>query len=765
MYTLEVCVDLRVPTLHFPKKHCPPQVGEICVNPPKSLPAAGGRVLRALLPTVSPPLRIYRYLPQIPYLRMPQGIMKCRVTLLTVWFVCFTFLLHAGSKSDSLQLLLKGKLADTVRIDVLNKLSFELKNSDPSKAIDYALQAVELSEKVKRPKDIARSQHTTGTIYYIQANYPEALKHYLESLKYREQMNDSVNLAKVYNNIALVYYALDNANEALQYHFRSIAIKQKRNDLNGLAYSFGNVGNIYYDLAQRAGTKDKPNEADSLFNVALKYQKNAEEIQQRLVNDNPGNEVYEVGLAGTYNNLGNISLELAVLDHNNGLMFAEALAYHKKAIGIQEKYNDLIGKSHSHINIAGVYEKQGQFDKAILEYTIAMSIAQSLELPDEKRVIYEGLSLAYENKGDFKKRLEYFKLFSEIKDSIFSDLKSEQIAEMQEKYNAEKNEKGIIVLSKNQKIAAAELEKEKVLKRSFTWGFGLAIVIVLLTVAFLFILWNRYKLKTRISAKLEEQNVLIGMKNKEITDSIRYAKRIQESILPPDAHVKQLLPDSFILYKPKDIVSGDFYWAEEWGGKVLVAVADCTGHGVPGAFMSIVGHNLLDQAVTVYGLDKPALILNFINKQLYKMLHQNSEEQLVKDGMDICVIALDRKTMKLEFAGAFNSLWIIRDKEFIELQADRMPVGAFLGEVTQQFTAREFDLKSGDQLYLHSDGFADQFGGPHGKKFKGKQLKQLLTDSSSLSMSEQRETLVTAFEMWKGDLEQIDDVCLIGIRI
>ena len=689
--------------------------------------------------------------------------------LRTAAFFTFLFLnsilLHAGNKSDSLEQILQGKIPDSTRIDVCNKLSFELKNTDPAKAVEYAMQAIELATKNGNYKEIARSQHTAGTIFYIQANYPEALKHYLLALKYREQVNDSLNMAKVYNNIALVHYELGNHLEALQYHFRSIAIKQKRNDMNGLAFSYGNVGIIYYDLAQEAGQNEKPKDADSLFHIAKRYQERAEEIQLKLVSENPGNEIFEVGLAGTYNNLGNISLELAVLDNNNGILFDEALAFHKKALDIQEKYNDLRGKSHSHINIAGVYEKRGQFDKAILEYAIALQLAEEMGLPEEKKVIYEGLSLAYEKKGDFAKSLSYYKLYTEVKDTIFNDLKSEQITEMQEKYNAEKNAKEIIVLSKDKKIAEAELEKEKVLKRSFTWGFVLATIIGILTIAFLFILWNRYRLKTRISAKLEEQNVLIGMKNKEITDSIHYAKRIQESILPPDSHINRLIPDSFILYRPKDIVSGDFYWAEEWGEKTMIAVADCTGRGVPGAFMSIVGHNLLDQAVTVYGLDKPSLILNFVNKQLYKILHQGSEEQVVKDGMDICLIAIDRKRKKVEFAGAFNSLWMVKGNVFSEIQADRMPVGALMGEITQQFTNNEIDVEPGDRLYLLSDGFVDQFGGPHGKKFKGRQLKGLLAETASLPMKEQGQKISEVFDAWKGGLDQIDDVCVVGVRI
>lgn len=681
--------------------------------------------------------------------------------LFLTWISCA----HAGNKTDSLENILGGKIPDSTRIDVCNQLSYEFKYSDPGKAEEYALQAVELSEKNGTGQEKARSQHTAGTIYYIQAKYPEALNHYLAALRYREETHDSVNMAKAYNNIALVYYAMGDHLQSLQYHFRSIAIKQKRNDLNGLAFSYGNVGNIYYDMGSDAARKDKIAEADSLFMIAKKYQENAREIQEKLVTENPGTEKYEIGLAGTYNNLGNIALELGVLNNNSEIMFGEALAYHKRALVIQEEYNDLVGKSHSHINIAGVYERQRQYDKSILEYSIALQVALELDLPEEEKVVYEGLSQVYEKKGDFKKSLEYYKLYTAIKDTIFNELKAEQIAEMQEKYNAEKSEKEIVVLSKDKEIAQAELEKEKVLKRSFTWGFAGATVIGLLTIAFLFILWNRYRLKTRITAQLEEQNALIGMKNKEITDSIRYAKRIQVSILPPDSHVSRLLPDSFILYKPKDIVSGDFYWAEEWGGKTMFAVADCTGHGVPGAFMSIVGHNLLDQAVTVYGLDKPSLILNYVNKQLFKILHQEAEEHVIKDGMDISLVAVDKKTRTIEFSGAFNSLWLVRGNELTEFRGDRLPVGALTGEIMHSFSNKEVAYETGDRIYMMSDGFADQFGGPQGKKFKVRQLKQLLTETAALPMKMQGEKIAEAFDAWKGNLEQIDDVCVVGIRM
>jgi ligand-binding sensor domain-containing protein/serine phosphatase RsbU (regulator of sigma subunit) len=276
---------------------------------------------------------------------------------------------------------------------------------------------------------------------------------------------------------------------------------------------------------------------------------------------------------------------------------------------------------------------------------------------------------------------------------------------------------------------------------------------------------NRTRELQEEKEKLQVAYSEIDEKNKDITDSIHYAKRIQQAILPSDSGVKQLLPDSFIFYKPKDIVSGDFYWMEQWGPQTLIAAVDCTGHGVPGAFMSIVAHNILTQAVNVLGLSKPALILNETNTQLTKKLNQNSEEATVRDGMDIALCAINYKKSTMEFAGANNPLWLIRNGQVIEINGDKFPIGAFVGEELQRFTNHEWEIQKGDCIYIFTDGFADQFGGPKGKKFKYKQFQELLLRICQLPMSEQKEILEKVNEEWQGSLEQVDDVLIIGIRI
>jgi serine phosphatase RsbU (regulator of sigma subunit) len=262
-----------------------------------------------------------------------------------------------------------------------------------------------------------------------------------------------------------------------------------------------------------------------------------------------------------------------------------------------------------------------------------------------------------------------------------------------------------------------------------------------------------------------QQKDIIERKNKDITDSINYAKRIQEAILPSKETVKRLFPASFILYKPKDIVSGDFYWMEQCGNRNFVAAVDCTGHGVPGAFMSIVGYNLLNQAVNEHGIDQPAVILNEINRGLSKQLRQQNETISVRDGMDIALCAIDSKEKKLLYAGANNPLWIIRKGELIQVKADKQPIGIYNEDEMKQFTLHEMDLHSEDMIYIFSDGYADQFGGHAGKKFKYKGFQQLLLSISLMSLNKQRDVLERTIEEWRGELEQVDDILVIGIKV
>ncbi|GAB4132017.1 MAG: hypothetical protein Fur0041_02960 [Bacteroidia bacterium] len=275
-------------------------------------------------------------------------------------------------------------------------------------------------------------------------------------------------------------------------------------------------------------------------------------------------------------------------------------------------------------------------------------------------------------------------------------------------------------------------------------------------------------LKNKIAIQNEElgiKNNIIEARNKDITDSIEYAGRIQNSIIPSPETLQQYFKDSFVLFRPKDIVSGDFYWVEQSGKEVILAVADCTGHGIPGALMSVIGANLLNEAVNQHGITQPAEILNRVRKNLIAFLQKNNAESGVKDGMDICIISWNKETQTVQYAGAYNALYVISDNKLTEYSADKTPVGIYFSDVTAPFTNLVIPVKSGDRLYLFTDGFADQFGGPRGKKFKYKQMQNLFLELHQNPMHTQKENIERTFEQWKGNLEQVDDVCVVGVRV
>ncbi len=270
------------------------------------------------------------------------------------------------------------------------------------------------------------------------------------------------------------------------------------------------------------------------------------------------------------------------------------------------------------------------------------------------------------------------------------------------------------------------------------------------------------KVRQRTQEVVEQKQKVEGL-YKDLTDSIRYAKRLQSSILPSDQWIEKELPSCFVLFKPKDIVSGDFYWFEKTDdGKVIFSAVDCTGHGVPGAFMSLVGHNGLHQAVNEHRYEKPGQILDDLNRSAQRALTRTNEGESVNDGMDMALCTLDKQERKVQFAGANNPLYLIRDGELTEYKADKVAIG---GEGEHQYSTQEVDLQKGDQLYVFSDGFPDQFGGPKGKKFKYRPFKELLISISDKPMKEQKDILDRTIEEWKGDLEQIDDILVIGVAV
>ncbi|MCW3077015.1 MAG: hypothetical protein JWO32_1624 [Bacteroidetes bacterium] len=267
----------------------------------------------------------------------------------------------------------------------------------------------------------------------------------------------------------------------------------------------------------------------------------------------------------------------------------------------------------------------------------------------------------------------------------------------------------------------------------------------------------------RQKEEIENKNEELEILYKQVTDSIHYAKRIQEAILPPNHFINQVLPNSFVLYKPKDIVSGDFYWIEKKNDLVYFAAVDCTGHGVPGAFMSLVGHNILKDIINNTSIVKPSEIMDKLREGVVNTLHADKAGKETKDGMDMTLCCINYKTLELQFAAAFNPLYIVRNGSLVEYKANKFPIGAFIGEKAN-FDNNSIQLQKGDQIFIFSDGYADQFGGPRGKKFMVGNFRKLLTEISLLPPSEQKQKLDITLANWQGDQEQVDDVLVIGVQ-
>jgi serine phosphatase RsbU (regulator of sigma subunit) len=304
-------------------------------------------------------------------------------------------------------------------------------------------------------------------------------------------------------------------------------------------------------------------------------------------------------------------------------------------------------------------------------------------------------------------------------------------------------------------------------------AFTIYSILILALLVLLFLYWARqlirankaYKEREKIAKQIMLQKEELTLKNKSITDSINYAKRIQNAMLPPMKLLKTYFPQSFLLYLPKDIVSGDFYWINKLYNKIFISAVDCTGHGVPGAFMSIIGFELFRKITNIEGLIRPSDILNKLNEDFHEIF-RDVENIILRDGMDVAFCAIDINDMILEYSGAFNPLYLIRDNKITEIKGDRFAIG--LDETNFKdltFKNHMIPLQEGDLIYIFSDGYADQFGGPEDKKFKYRRFRHLLLNIHQLPMEDQRDILETSLRDWKGENEQVDDVMVIGIKI
>jgi len=672
--------------------------------------------------------------------------------------------------ADSLKMLLYQKnIDDTTKIKAQNDLAYEYSADKPEECIKLATEALEMSEKINYAFGKMNAYNNIGLASYYSSDYEKALNYFNKALKEAEKANNKNKMAVALNNIGLVYDDKADYNKALEYYLQSLKIAEADpNSKWQLGSTYNNIALIYKNLGKYDVALDYHNKSlkikqevgnqrgvgSSLHNIALiykikgEYEKSLEynfkalEIR-KAIND-------ESGTALTLNNIGSVYESLNETE--------KALTYFQESLKIREHLKDNYNLAITLFSLGSNYCNKKDYSKGFQYLDKAMNLSKELGAKELLKYGYETYTEAYAAMGNYQKAFECQTLLLNIKDSILNAENTKQLNELQTKYESEKRQKELELVTKESEIQALQLNRNKL----FLYILFVSILLILFLSVVLF---NRYKLKQKANELLELQNKEITQQKKEITDSINYAKRIQESILPPDSHWKSILPNSFIFYRPKDIVSGDFYWIEQRNEFICFAAVDCTGHGVPGALMSVVGFNLLTQAVNEIGITEPAEILKHLDAGVTKTLRQSEEGKGVKDGMDLSLCTLNIKTNELQYAGAFNSLYYIQNNHLHEIKADKFPIGINLDGIVDNYTNHKIQLKKGDAVYLFSDGYADQFGGAKGKKFKYNKLKELLLSVHDKKPNEQQQIISETFDNWKKNLEQVDDVVVIGVKI
>jgi tetratricopeptide (TPR) repeat protein len=686
---------------------------------------------------------------------------------------------------------------------------------DYEKAIQFHERALETDRKSADRMGIALSLNNLGNAYLGQGRLNEARQRYAESLAIRQDLGDQAPIAASLNNLGMVYRNMGDHDKALVYYQNALRIFQQQNDQLGTANALNNIGIVQrnqgnldramesFQSALKVFEKEynKVGMAFTLNNIGNIYQQQGNQGQALSLYDQSLKLSEELGdrasAAGKYNNMGAVY-------HDKGDM-SSALDMTQRALRIQRELGDQSGQANTLNNLGAYYREQGDADRALesfLEaeriqrrtgdnnYTVetltsigelyskkgeggkglrylegAMEAAKEKRSGQELQRVYTAMSEAYAQAGDFERSYRYQKLNANLKDSLERTVNVRQLAEMQAKFETERKQREIDQLNRDREVKDLVMGRQRMVR-------NLMIVLAVLIMALAVVLFQRYRAKQRANEELgrkneeiEAQRSILKEKNEEITDSIEYAKRIQDAILPSLDEVTRVLPQSFIYFRPKAIVSGDFYWFNEVNGTAFLAAVDCTGHGVPGAFMSMIGNDHLNQVVLVEGCKRPDEILNRLHAEVQHTLRQRHGLTETHVGMDIALCAIDLESGLLQFAAANRYLMLFRGEELTELKGDHLNVGGIMHEDVRNYTLHELQLNPGDCLYMFSDGVTDQFGGPDDRKFGYRRLREMLRDIRHLPMQDQRATVERGLLSWMGQRDQIDDFVLIGVRV
>ncbi|MCB8994379.1 MAG: tetratricopeptide repeat protein [Bacteroidales bacterium] len=643
------------------------------------------------------------------------------------------------------------KKAIGTSLNRLGMLSYA--NQDFKKAEEYYQQVLEIRREQNDSRGIGIALLNLGNASNQKGDLDDAIAYYKEAYEIFKQLDFKQGIASTLTGMGVIYGQWQKYNSALTAYLENLAIVEESGNQKEIANTLTNIGIVYNNIITDTLTKIYgENYRDSVYikkpvlnfdavGNAIRYH-NLSLEKRRETNDIRGIGACLANLGITYSYIGNIK---------------KARQYFEEWLSMADQIQDQDQQVAIYISMGQLYRYEGRYDNAIDYLNRARAIASKINMKTHLQTIADNLSQVYELKGDYKLALDNYKISTQLNDTIKSEAGQKLISEMQVKYETDAKEKENQLLRKDQVINESRLKQQRFAIYLFSF--------VILAIAFFVILLIRQNnQKKKANAELAKRNALITEQKKEITDSIQYASRIQNAILPPPELITRLIPQHFIIYRPRDIVSGDYYWITEKGPKIYIMAADCTGHGVPGAFMSMLGVAFLNEIVSKHVEITANELLNELRKQVIESLHQTGREGENQDGMDVALYIIDRKEMKLEYSGANNSLFIFRGEEFIELKADKMPIGIHRLADTS-FTNYKIDIQKNDMIYSFSDGYPDQFGGPQGKKLMIKNFKKTLQEICDKPLSEQKQILDKTLDDWMAGTHQIDDILVMGVKI
>jgi serine phosphatase RsbU (regulator of sigma subunit)/Tfp pilus assembly protein PilF len=619
------------------------------------------------------------------------------------------------------------EIANRLKNDTLVSISYQTlgvvysRNGDETTAINLlhkALTSTKSQLGTYRKGDMYRN---LGNCFYHLSSYDSSIVYYYKALEEFQRIKYDSEAAGILNNIGNVYYFTDSK-EAIRFYQKALDVYLENGDLDGQAKGYGNLGLVWSRM-------NESKKAVEFSKLALEKAIQAKLSPQRLSS-------YYVNLGLAYD-----------MDDVHDL----AIFNIQKGLKIREENQDAKGIAIAYCMLGPAFLNARRYEEAEKTFKIAIQKSHEYGLRSYEWEALQGLSSVFYLKGNMDIADSLLSLSNAIHDSIYTEEKQSTMQEIETKYETKEKDAQILLLTKQGEIKDLYIVIAAIA----------ALFLAILSLVFYFVFKNNEK-KNKL---LEAHNLEISRQKKEITDSINYAKKIQTALMPKDSQFKALLPKSFVFYRPKDIVSGDFYWAEKSNeGSILVSAVDCTGHGVPGAFMSVIGINLLNSAIAEHSISHPSKVLEFMNIGVRNALQKSQSADNLKDGMDIGICQLDLEKRSLNFAGAYNPIILFKGKECIIIKGDKLPIG---GEKTaeSQYTNHPIQLNSGDRFYLFTDGFGDQFGGPEGKKYKKQRLINYLESIQNQGLESQLQSIEKEFYSWMGNQEQVDDVLVIGVEV